>query len=164
MPHGAFHPVWSPDSKRLIFSSAVGPLDEEDEDGKPLPKARVIDRLAYRLDGVGFTYERRTHLFLIDVLTSENWQPTEPRQLTDGDWDEKDAAWSPDGEQIAFASNRAEDRWQVRSPDIYILSLQNGQPGELRRMNDSWLPSNSVVPGMSNSLPFPSVVPSRRAT
>ncbi len=39
------------------------PLDEEDEDGKPLPRARVIDRLWYRLDGVGFIYERRQHLF-----------------------------------------------------------------------------------------------------
>jgi len=137
MPHGAFHPVWSPDSKRLIFSAAVGPLDEEDEDGRPLPKARVIDRLAYRLDGVGYTYERRAHLFLIDVPASENWQPTQPLQLTDGDWDEKDAAWSPDGTRIAFASSRAEDRWQARSPDIYILSLQDGQPGELRQMNES---------------------------
>ncbi len=137
MPHGAFHPVWSPDSTRLLFSAPVGPLDEEDEDGKPLPRIRVIDRLAYRLDGVGYIYERRTHLFLIDIPTGENWQPADPVQLTDGDWDEKDAAWSPDGAQIAFASNRAEDRWQARSPDIYILSLENGQPGELRKMNDS---------------------------
>jgi dipeptidyl aminopeptidase/acylaminoacyl peptidase len=137
MPHGAFHPVWSPDSTRLLFSAPVGPLDEEDEDGKPLPRARVIDRLAYRLDGVGYIYERRTHLFLIDIPTGENWQPADPVQLTDGDWDDKDAAWSPDGTQIAFASNRAEDRWQARSPDIYILSLENGQPGELRKMNDS---------------------------
>lgn len=143
MPHGAFHPVWSPDSQRLLFSAPTGPFDEEDEDGKPLPKARVIDRLAYRLDGVGYTYERRTHLFLVDVPDGENWQPTAPVQLTDGDWDEKDAAWSPDGTQIAFASNRAEDRWQARSPDIYILSLESGRPGELRKMNDSAYTSSS---------------------
>src|SRR5712691_13234651 len=66
MQHGASDPVWSPDSKRLIFSAAVGPADEETEDGQPLPKVRVIDRLWYRLDGVGFIHERRRHLFLLD--------------------------------------------------------------------------------------------------
>lgn len=67
MEHGASSPVWSPDSKRLIFSAEVGPADEETEDGKPLPKVRVIDQLWYKLDGVGFIYERRSHLFLVDV-------------------------------------------------------------------------------------------------
>src|SRR5713101_2743040 len=36
--HGASNPVWSPDSKRLVFDAQVGPADEETEDGKPLPK------------------------------------------------------------------------------------------------------------------------------
>ena len=71
MPHGASNPTWSPDSKHIVFSAAVGPLDEETEDGKTLPKVRVIDRLLYRLDGVGFIYERRQHLFLVDV---ERWR------------------------------------------------------------------------------------------
>ena len=44
MPHGAAHAVWSPDSRQLLFSAVVGPLDEETEDGKPLPKVRVIDQ------------------------------------------------------------------------------------------------------------------------
>src|ERR1700676_2974382 len=67
MQHGASNPVWSPDSKRVIFNALVGPADEENEDGKPLPKVRVIDRLMYRLDGVGYIYERRQHLFLMDI-------------------------------------------------------------------------------------------------
>jgi dipeptidyl aminopeptidase/acylaminoacyl peptidase len=127
MPHGASNPTWSPDSKRMVFSAAVGPLDEETEDGKTLPKVRVIDRLLYQLDGVGFIYERRQHLFLVDVTGGE------PKQLTDGDWDDKDPAWSPDGMHIAFTSSRAEDRWRLPCPDVYILSIENGQVGEERR-------------------------------
>src|SRR5213080_1950292 len=126
MQHGASNPVWSPDSKRILFNAQTGLADEETEDGKPLPKVRVIDRLWYRLDGVGFIYERRQHLFLIDVAGGE------PIQLTDGDWDDGDPAWSLDGSRIAFVSSRAEDRWRLPSPDVYKLTITNGKAGELK--------------------------------
>src|SRR6266516_4367480 len=95
MQHGASGPVWSPDSKRLLFNAAVGPADEETEDGKLLPTVRVIDRLWYRLDGVGFIYDRRQHLFLMDVAGGE------PVHMTDGNGDDIDPTWEPDGTQIA---------------------------------------------------------------
>jgi len=78
----------------LLFSAPVGPSDEETADGKPLPKVRVIDRLCYRQEGVGFIHERRSHLFLIDIAGGE------ARQLTDGDCDNSSASWSPDGTQL----------------------------------------------------------------
>jgi Tol biopolymer transport system component len=137
MEHGASSPVWSPDSKYVLFSAAVGPADEETEEGEPLPKARVIDRLWYRLDSVGFIYERRSHLFLISV------EGGEPQQLTEGDWDDSDAAWSPDGTHIVFSSNRAEDRWRILGADLYTLSIQNGKAGELRCLTDGTLSCNS---------------------
>ncbi|HLZ56096.1 MAG TPA: S9 family peptidase [Ktedonosporobacter sp.] len=137
MEHGASAPVWSPDSKQLLFNAQVGPADEETEDGKPLPKVRVIDRLWYRLDGVGFIDERRSHLFLIDASGGE------PRQLTDGDWDDGDAAWSPDGTQIAFVSNHNEDRWRLPGDDVYTLSLKGGSMGELRCLTNGELACSS---------------------
>jgi dipeptidyl aminopeptidase/acylaminoacyl peptidase len=131
--HGAGAAVWSPDSQSVVFTALVGPLDEETEDGKPLPKARVIDRLWYRLDGVGFIHDRRSHLFLVPVGGGE------PVQLTDGDWDDGDPAWSPDGTQLAFVSSRAEDRWRIPAPDVYTLSLQEGKAGVLRQLTDGSL-------------------------
>jgi len=147
MEHGASSPVWSPDSKHLVFSAHVGPADEETEDGKPLPKARVIDRLWYRLDGVGFIYERRQHLFLIDAAGGE------PQQLTDGDWDDSDVAWSPSGKHIAFVSSRAEDRWRLPSPDVYTLAIEDGKAGDLRCLTNgalscsspSWSPDSKTI-------------------
>jgi dipeptidyl aminopeptidase/acylaminoacyl peptidase len=147
LPHGADTPVWSPDGRSLLFCAAVGPVDEETPGGKRLPKARVIDRLWYRLDGVGFIYERRRHLFLIDI------EGGEPRQLTDGDWDDADPVWSPDGRTIAFVSSRAEDRWRMPCPDVYTLRLENGHAGELRCLtagtlacsSPSWSPDGQTI-------------------
>lgn len=133
LPHGASAPVWSPDGQWLVFAAQVGPLDEETDDGKPLPKVRVIDRIFYKRDGAGYTYERRSHLFLVNVAGGE------PVQLTDGDWDDGDPAWSPDGKTIAFPSNRAEDRWARPTADLYTLSINQGQAGELRQLTNGTL-------------------------
>ncbi len=147
MEHGASSPVWSPDSKHILFSADVGPADEETEDGKPLPKVRVINQLWYKLDGVGFIYERRTHLFLTDVNGGT------PQQLTDGDWDDSDAVWSPDGSHITYTSNHAEDRWRILGSDIYTLAVENGKASEERCLTDgtlacaspSWSPDGKTI-------------------
>jgi len=147
MEHGVSSPVWSPDGKYVLFSAPVGPADEESEDGKKLPKVRVIDNLWYKLDGVGFIYERRSHLFLVPATGGT------PQQLTDGDWDDGDAAWAPDGTQIAFASDRTENRWRIPGADIYTLSIQDGKAGELRCLTDgtqgcsspSWSPDGKTI-------------------
>jgi dipeptidyl aminopeptidase/acylaminoacyl peptidase len=147
MEHGAANPTWSLDSKHVLFNAAVGPADEETADGKVLPKARVIQNLWYRLDGVGFISERREHLFLIDVAGGE------PQQLTEGDWDDSDAAWSPDGTRIAFTSSRAEDRWRLPCADLYILTVEHGKAGTLHCLTDgtiftsspSWSPDGKTL-------------------
>ncbi len=147
MEHGVSSPVWSPDGHHILFNAAVGPADEETDEGKKLPKVRVIDQLWYRLDGVGFTYERRSHLFLLSVNGGT------PVQLTDGDWDDGDAVWSPDGQQIAFTTNHAEDRWRIPGADVYTLDLQQGQAGTLRCLTDgtmgcsspSWSPDGKTI-------------------
>ena len=133
MPHGASSPVWSPDGRYLVYSALVGPLDEETEDGKPLPKMRVIDRLWYRLDGVGYIYDRRSHLFLVPVGGGE------AMQLTDGDWDDADPAWSPSGAHLAFVSSRADDRWRIPAPDLYTVAVEDGKAGALRQLTDGTL-------------------------
>jgi dipeptidyl aminopeptidase/acylaminoacyl peptidase len=142
MEHGASHPVWSPNSQYVLFNAQVGPAEEEEVDGKRLPRAHVIDRLWYRLDGVGYIYERRSHLFLIEATGGE------PQQLTDGDWDDGDAQWSPDGSQIVFASDRSEERWRLPGADIFTLSIKDGKAGDLRCLTDSslWALSPSWSP------------------
>ena len=52
----------------------------------------------YRYNGEGFTYDRRRHLLVIDAASGET------RQITQGDWDDTQPAWSPDSRRLAFVS------------------------------------------------------------
>ncbi len=119
---GAGDPVWSPDGASIVYTADVGqPDDPEAEDAslheKRVPAVRRIDRLWNRLDGVGWIYERRSHLFRIRPDGGE------PEQLTDGDWDDGSPAISPDGRRIAFTSDRTAERWSWPANDVWVLDL-----------------------------------------
>jgi dipeptidyl aminopeptidase/acylaminoacyl peptidase len=132
---GAHDPVWSPDGATLLFTTETGAPDDPEAvdakvDGKDIPTVRTIDRLWYRLDGQGWNYERRVHLFSISVGGGE------PRQLTEGDWDDGSASWSPDGRRVAFTSDRSQDRWRWPAGDIWVMDVASGA---LQRLTDESL-------------------------
>lgn len=135
MRDGAGDPVWSPDSTTLLFTAEVGEPDDAEAaravlGGRRVPTVRTIDRLWYRLDGHGWNYERCPHLFIVPANGGE------ARQLTDGDWSDGTPAWSPDGQRIAFASDRTADRWRVLGSDIWVFDIASGS---LRRLTDETL-------------------------
>src|SRR2546422_10333934 len=98
--------AWSPDSTRLAFVARVGGWQEperEEDRGKSRP-AHVISTLKYRFEGVGFTHDRRPHIFVVPVAGGL------PKQITDGDFPDMWPTWSPDGARIAFVAERHETR------------------------------------------------------
>src|SRR5918912_499932 len=72
-------PVWSPDGTQIVFASRVRD-DAYDEEDARKRRPRRITRLHYKLDNEGWTVDRRTNLFIVDVDGSG-----EPRRITDGD-------------------------------------------------------------------------------
>jgi len=154
--HGASEPVWSPDNKTLAFHARTGTPDDEEADdltleGLNVPKVRTLDKLVYKLDGVGYTYELRTHVFTVCVECALKGQPGgEPKQVTEGDWDDTMPAWSPDGRRLAFLSDRSDDRWRWPAPSLWTLDLTSGA---LKRLTDealnvhspSWSPDGQTI-------------------
>lgn len=124
---------WSPDGKRILCSVKKVDADEierrKDEQKKKLGTvARHYDRLFYKLDGVGYLPHERTHIWVVDVKTGK------ARQITDHPvWDENHPVWSPDGQNIAFVSNRSADPDQ--NPDAVDLFVIDAKGGEPRRID-----------------------------
>ena len=135
---GVRSPVWSPDSKRVLFLSRVW------SEGKPKTDVKVVKRIRYRENGIGFFPGLRTHLFVSDLKGGK------PKQLTKGEFDIQVAKWSPDGRTIAVITSIEEDADMTHIRDIFLLAARGGEmkrltQGKLVISNLSWAPSGKEI-------------------
>ena len=124
-PLGAEAFAWSPDSTRLAYVARVPEPGRYGTD-KDVPSEkeppRRITTFQYRLDDLGFTNDRRPHVFVVDALAED----AEALQLTRGDFDHGDPAWSPDGRTVAFVSARHESRDEDALSDVFVAPAAGG--------------------------------------
>jgi dipeptidyl aminopeptidase/acylaminoacyl peptidase len=113
---------WSPDGSRIAFTTRVPDVAYEEEDAKKRAPRRFT-RLQFKLDDVGWTGDRRRHIFTVPTDGSR-----EPSPLTHGDFEDADPSWSPDGSRIAFSSARDDDWDTTAARDIYIVDADGGAP------------------------------------
>jgi len=119
MPQGAWSPVWSPDGQKIAFLSETK-LEGRNPEG--LYDIKVYSHLRYRwwYDGNRYDEGWRSHIFIVDLATNEI------QQLTDGDFFDDEISFSPDGEFLAFTSNRSEDRENNIDTDVWIVPAHQG--------------------------------------
>lgn len=146
---GAF--AWSPDGKRLVCTVRKTDAEvverEKDEQSKKLGTVyRQYDRLFYKLDGYGYLPKERSHLWIIDAETGEGKQITKHAVF-----DEQNPTWSPDGQSIAFVSNRSEapDMTPDRV-DLYIMPADGGTMRKIKtpvgsKSHPSYSPDGKMI-------------------
>ncbi|NOX67685.1 MAG: S9 family peptidase [Gammaproteobacteria bacterium] len=143
-------PRWSPDGQQIAFVAIVPAEDSWNIDLPPAPKGaswskppRILDRVHYRQDRVGFTDPGFSHLFVVPANSGT------ARQLTTGEWNvgaQFDGlfsgavlSWSPDSRTILF------DGWMDSNGDdiyrrshIYAVNVESEEIEQLTRKTGFW--------------------------
>ncbi|MGY6559036.1 MAG: S9 family peptidase [Nitritalea sp.] len=129
--------VWSPDGKYIAFTMLVPnpealsiKLPARPKGAKWLEGPRVIDKLTYRRDRVGFLEDGYTQIFIV---------PTDggrPRQLTSGPYNHGSLSWTPDSKELLFSSYREENaEYAYRQSEIYAVKVEDQSVRQLTKRN-----------------------------
>ena len=116
---------WSPDGRSIAFQAMVPERERWDvsipsapQGAKWVESPRIVERLDYRQDRVGFTDQGYQQLFVVPADGGT------PRQLTEGPYNAGSPTWTTDGTGILFTSLRVPDAdWIWRESEIYRVNL-----------------------------------------
>lgn len=129
---------WSPDSSQMLLllkdptPQELQAKEQGDDYEEETAPPWVIDRQQFKTDYVGYLDRRRTHIYLLETDSGEI------TQLTSGDYDDSQPAWSPGGSRIAFTSNRTENPDSNYNTDIWVVSSDPEKtPGKLTQITKS---------------------------
>jgi dipeptidyl aminopeptidase/acylaminoacyl peptidase len=151
--------LWSPDGRNILFTSDVYPecdrdaREEETCNAKKLKdaeeskvKAIIFDQLLYR-HWNSYKQGKRSHIFVMSLAPSSYSGPGKPgpkvRDLTPGDHDapvfslggQDDYAFSPDGQEICYTSNRDKNEAASTNNDLWIVPVSGGPAGSIQAKN-----------------------------
>ena len=149
-------PAWSPDGQQIAFVRhdaarcsifLISPLGGAER--KLTDVACSYLTLAWTPDGKSLAFADGSGLFLISTATRERRRLTSPPASIVGD---HYPAISPDGRNLAFVRS-----YNLNQDDLYVASLENGEPQRLTRdsrdiLGVAWTPDGRDLVFSSNRL------------
>jgi dipeptidyl aminopeptidase/acylaminoacyl peptidase len=125
-------PKWSSDGSKILYTALT-------KDQQHSSDVKIIDRIKYKFDGVGYLDGRRRHLYAV------NTEGGTPRRLTNGEFDVDSAEWLYN-EDIVFISNVRSDADMTTEKYIYKINLN--EPEDIVPLTDG----PRVITGLQTSL------------
>jgi dipeptidyl aminopeptidase/acylaminoacyl peptidase len=147
---------WSPDGKSIVyvtrekeyFSGRLNVLKVDQHAGMPAGEPKVlytapVDRGGgWAIRGAVWSPDGKT---LATVLQNSGWNHLylipaaggEPRQITDGKFEDEEPVFSPDGKSLAFVSNRG----LLEATNLWTIPAEGGEPRQVAKFD---------VPGISS--------------
>jgi dipeptidyl aminopeptidase/acylaminoacyl peptidase len=158
LPRSVSELVWSPDGTSLCLVSAATSIEKPRatrKPGDPPPRdSHLIDKLQYMLNGVGYTYDKRPNLWIVDAAGGN------ATRITSGSSEDEQPAWSPDGKRICFVSNRHADADLTWRRDLYLVASDGGAVtrvtagrGDRVFQYPTWSPDGSWIAAYGHRFP-----------
>jgi dipeptidyl aminopeptidase/acylaminoacyl peptidase len=140
--------TWSPDSKWISFTMLVPDqapsiikMPSPPEGAKWAEPAKVIDKLVYRFNALGYLKAGYIHLFIIPI------EGGTPRQISSGKFQHggpfgaSEAVWSPDSRSLIISVNRNENyELNARDTDVHEFPIADGS---VKRLTNRKGPDNN---------------------
>lgn len=149
---------WSPDGRRLagVRWTRWRSADERGPTpGVPAPSIRVVRRLRYKQDGIGWVHDRYRQIWTLDL------DSTELRQLTASECDYGQPRWSWSGRHLAFTATYREQNVSGGYGQIMIHDFEQGVTRPLMKdwtgaaLSPQWRADDSAIAFVGNLGPAP---------
>lgn len=131
--------------------SKSGGKNKQNDSGKKRNEVKVITRLRYRIDGIGYFGDLRRQVFYVDVPRDP---PAEKEpgavQVTHGDFDHSAPSPSPNGKWIAVSAYRSGDADYETRNEIWVFNVETQEahllydaPGPVYGLK--WSPDGDMI-------------------
>ena len=116
---------WSADGSKLVgvrWTKMRSADDRGPVAGIPKPTVKVVRRLRYKQDGVGWVHDRFTQIWVLELETGDFVQ------VTHSECDYSSPTWSNHGERIAFVGMAREQNTPLGYGQIFTCDYPAGEP------------------------------------